>query len=148
MDQRFHPMAGAGKAGSTSGKRKGVDSTQEEEDNEEPEAVRVIDLDENDEINIGGDEQVDIGGEDALTGPSSGAAHLEVAQDCEEALDASQFRGSSASIGERLNVTPSSTQRDPQKRQRVESPKEKSKTDLLMEMLLQDREDNRRARKR
>ena len=146
VDQRIHPMIGVGKAGSTSGKRKGLDSTQEEEDDEEPEEVRVIDLDENNEINIGGDEQVDIGGEDALAGPSSGATDLEVAQDCEEALDASQFRGSSALIGERLNVTPSSTRRDPRKRQRMESPKEKSKTNLLMEMLLQDREDNRRAR--
>ena len=109
VDQRIHPMTGAGKAGSTSGKRKGVDLTQEEEDDEEPETVAVIDLDENDEINIGGDEEVDIRGEDALAGPSSGAADLEVAQDCEEAPDASQFRGLSASIGERLNVTPSST---------------------------------------
>ena len=79
VDQRFHPMTGARKAGSTSGKRKGVDSTQGEEDDEEPEAVRIINLDENDEINIRGDEQVDIGGEDALASPSSGAADLEVA---------------------------------------------------------------------
>ena len=79
VDQRIHPMTGARKAGSTSGKRKGVDLTQEEEDDEEPETIGVIDLDENGEINIGGDEQVDIRGEDALAGPSSGAADLEVA---------------------------------------------------------------------
>ena len=89
VDQRIHPMMGAGKAGSTSGKRKGVDLIREEEDDEEPKTVGVIDPDENDEINIGGDEEVDIGGEDVLAGPSSGAVDLEVAQDCEEAPDAS-----------------------------------------------------------
>ena len=65
----------------------------------------------------GDDGQQDVG-EDAFEGLSSLAADAENAEVGGEPVEGSQFWGSFASAGERMNVTPCSTRRDPRKRPR------------------------------
>ena len=97
-------------------------------------------------MDLAGDDGPDDVGDDAFEGPSSLAADAKNAEVGGEPVEGSQFRGSSASAGERMNMTPCSTRRDPRKRPHQESPVEaQSETKRLMRMLAQDREDNIRA---
>ena len=69
-------------------------------------------------MDLAGDDGQEDVGEDAFEGPSSLAADAENAKVSGEPMEGSQFRSSSASAGERMNVTPCSTRRDPRKRPR------------------------------
>ena len=138
VDERRHPITIAGMSGMTHPKGKGVQFFQNDEEDADALDNEVVDL-------AGDDGQDDVG-DNAFEGSSSLAADAENAEVGGEPVEGSQFRGSSASARERMNVTPCSTRRDPQKRPRQESPVEaQSKTKRLMRMLAQDREDNIRA---
>ena len=138
VDKRRHPITIAGRSGVTHPKGKGVQFFQDDEEN--------ADASDNEVVDLAGDDGQDDVGDDAFEGPSSLVADAENAEVGGEPVEGSQFRGLSASAGERMNVTPCSTRCDPRKRPRQESPVEaQSETKRLMRMLAQDREDNIRA---
>ena len=141
VDERRHPITIAGRSGVTHPKDKGVQLSQDDEEDADAPDNEVVDLARDD-----GQEYV---GKDAFEGPSSLAADAENTEVGWEPMEGSQFWDSSTSAGERMNVTPCSTHRDPRKRPRQESPVEvESETKRLMKMLAQDKEDNIRANKK
>ena len=105
VDERKHPITIAGRSGVTHPKGKGVQLSQDDEEDADAPDNEVVDL-------AGDDSQEDVG-EDAFEGLSSLAVDAENAEVGGEPVEGSQFWDSSAFARERMNVTPCSTHRDP-----------------------------------
>ena len=97
VDERRHPITIARRSRVTHPKDKGVQLSQNDEEDADAPDNEVVDL-------AGDDSQEDVG-EDAFEGLSSLAADAKNAEVAGEPVEGSQFRGSSASVGERM-ITP------------------------------------------